>query len=363
MRIFPAEVVETGGRVRITYRFDTRAQLDIPNELWFEVGEEFRPWIFAEAETGIATLALLAMALGEDVEVSAPVSPRFQYFFRDFVAHFNLWLPQLKRISLAAPAGPRPERPRGDAVVTCFSGGVDSFFTIHEHLGPAAPHPSFRLSHLFFAHGFDIPLHDSSYDVFASEFAGLARGWGLKLIRLSSNARHLLDPYVHWVTAHGACIAACALLLSGGIRTFIVPSTNRQSLLFSPCGSNPITDPMLGTEALEIVHHGGHFSRIQKILAISAWADVHNYLRVCWQNAPGKKNCGRCVKCLKTMMPLEIAGVLGKFSVFPRLPPWNEIPAECFAPLDLSRYAPELSYAAELRALAVARGYRGMPPA
>lgn len=361
MKIHPAELSEAGGEVTVTYRFETPTRPDCGGALWFRAGAENRRRLAAGPEPAVAALAFLAMVLGEDIETAQPVSPRFQYGFGRFVEHFLLWLPELRPVRLAAPGLVRAAPPCEDAVAACFSGGVDSFHTLYDHLGAAAPNPDFRLTHLFFAHGFDIPLQDPSYADIASEYEALAGRLGLGFLRLSTNVREILEPHLRWVMTHGACIAACALLLAGGLRRFIVPSTNRQSLLFVPCGSNPITDPMLGSESLEIVHHGTHCSRIRKILAIADRTEAQRHLRVCWQNKPGVKNCGRCVKCLKTMMPLSVAGALGRFPVFPPLPPWNEIPAACFAPLDLSRTAPEQSYADELRALAAARGIGTLP--
>jgi hypothetical protein len=250
---------------------------------------------------------------------------------------------------------------KGTAVVSCFSGGVDSFHTLFAHRGAAAPNPQYTISHLMFAHGFDIPLRDETYPEVAAEFRELAAGLGLGFIGISTNVRELLDPHVPWLTTHGAAIAACGHLLSAGARSLIIPSTNRQSLLFSPCGSNPVTDPMLGSDELEIIHHGTEHSRIEKIVSLAERAEAQNHLRVCWQNVPGQRNCGRCLKCLKTMMPLAVVGALEKFRVFPPLPPWRKIDRRCFAPLDLSRYAPELGYADELRALAKARGFKGVP--
>lgn len=356
MKIHPASIGEQDGRIEVCYRFETPSRPDLAGELRFTIEARHRAYLHTGPEPAAAALAMVAMALGEDIELSEPVSPRFHHGFGQFNAHFHLWLPrELKMIRLRVPAFSRMERPGAREIVSCFSGGVDSFTTLFQHLGDAA-NEDFRITQLFYAHGFDIPLANTLYDELAAEFAGLAKGWGLGFIGIGTNAREILDPLVPWVNTHGACLAACALLLSGGARKFIIPSTNRHSLLFVPCGSNPVTDPMLGSESLEILHDGSHLSRIQKIMTIADRPEVQQHLRVCWKNVPGQRNCGRCIKCLKTMMPLAVTGVLEKFGVFPPLPPWNEIPAKCFDPLDLTRYAPELSYAGELRELAASRG-------
>lgn len=361
MKIHPARLIEADDTVTVRYAFETVAKTDLPSELWFRLPRAWKSWIQRGPEPAVAALAFMALALGEDIEVEEFVSPRFRYGFERAVEHFRLWWSELRPVELRAP-GLNPMTPSGaTAVMSCFSGGVDSFHTLYAHLGAAAAHPSFRLTHLFFAHGFDIPLDNPVYTTIAGEFDQLAATLGLRLVRLATNAREMLDPYLRWDQTHGACIAASGLLLSGGVRRFIIPSTNRQSLLFVPCGSNPVTDPMFGTESLEIIHHGTHLSRIEKILALADRSEAQTSVRVCWQNVPGERNCGRCVKCLKTMMPLAIVGRLNQFSAFPPLPPWNAIDRDCFAALDVSALAPEQSYADELGALAAAHRFKEFP--
>lgn len=362
MKIHEAQTREAAGAWTVSYRFEWRSRPELNGTLWFRVPSSHRDWLHTGPEPAVAALILMAMALGEDVEVAEPLSPRFHYGLRSVIGHFHLWLPrELKNVTVRAPAGERPAARGGQAVVSCFSGGVDSFHTLYAHHGAASPVPRYSLTHLMFVHGFDILPGDATYLEVEEEFRALAAQLGLGLLGVSTNVRELIDPKVPWVTTHGAAIAACGHLISGGARTLIIPSTNRQSLLFPPCGSNPVTDPMLASDALEIVHHGTEYSRIEKILSLADRREAQRHLRVCWQNIPGVRNCGGCVKCLKTMMPLAVVGALEKFRVFPPLPPWDQIDRSCFAPLDLSRYAQEIGYADELRALAKAQGFKNPP--
>ena len=43
---------------------------------------------------------------------------------------------------------------------------------------------------------------------------------------------------------------------------------------------------------------------------------MQRHLRVCWKNVGNKVNCGRCEKCVRTMLALEACGKLGCFSGF-----------------------------------------------
>lgn len=356
MHLLPATVEERDGQATLRYRYASSSRPEIAGDVWFRVPASHRDWLATGPEAGLAAVCFAAMALGEPLVVNEPVSPQFRYGLRQVIEFFALWLPRLRAVDLVAPDGGEVVSRAGDAVVGFFSSGVDSFHTLYDHLGDAQPVAPFRLSHLLFVHGFDIPLDDPSYADIAGEVATLAAGWRLDLLSLATNVRRLLDPLVPWVTTHGAALAAAALALGRRTRTAIVPSTNRHSRLFSPCGSNPLTDPSFSTETLRIVHHGCHRSRIEKIVEIAHRAEPPAHLRVCWQNRPGLRNCGRCAKCLKVMMVLALEGVLDRFTTFPPLPPWDAIDASCFAPLDLDKYGAELSYPEELHALARRRG-------
>ena len=42
------------------------------------------------------------------------------------------------------------------------------------------------------------------------------------------------------------------------------------------------------------------------------------HLRVCWENLEGAYNCGRCEKCIRTMVNLTVAGALDRCQTFDR---------------------------------------------
>jgi len=86
-----------------------------------------------------------------------------------------------------------------------------------------------------------------------------------------------------------------------------------------PSGSHPLLDPLWSTESVGIVNDGAEATRIQKIQWQIARSDVAlRHLRVCWENQDSDYNCGRCEKCIRTMVNLEIAGVLKQCLSFDR---------------------------------------------
>jgi hypothetical protein len=53
---------------------------------------------------------------------------------------------------------------------------------------------------------------------------------------------------------------------------------------------------------------------------VTDWPAARSALRVCWQDLPDDAplNCGRCRKCVRTMLGLAALGRLGDVPTFPR---------------------------------------------
>jgi hypothetical protein len=74
-------------------------------------------------------------------------------------------------------------------------------------------------------------------------------------------------------------------------------------------GSNPLTDVMLSSDSFKIVHDGAEFTRCSKALYISSWTNGLRNLRVCWEGEEKDKNCGKCEKCVRTILNFRVNGI------------------------------------------------------
>jgi len=68
---------------------------------------------------------------------------------------------------------------------------------------------------------------------------------------------------------------------------------------------------------MEIIHDGGEAMRVNKIRKIAEDARALANLRVCFNDM--NVNCGECLKCLRTMIPLRL--LRATTVPFPPLPP------------------------------------------
>jgi len=113
----------------------------------------------------------------------------------------------------------------------------------------------------------------------------------------------------------GSALASVALLL--GFPCGYLPSSRSYDEL-TPLGSHPLTDPLWSNECVEIIHDGAEVRRIDKVRKIAECESALANLRVCFDDV--NVNCGRCAKCLRTMISLRLLGAsAGPFPSLPRL--------------------------------------------
>jgi len=191
--------------------------------------------------------------------------------------------------------------------LACFSGGIDSAYTIYRHAGRRRDRRANAGLTALMVHGFDIPLADEQGFRRAGERSlRMLESLGVPLILMQTNIR---DLFPDWEASHGTAVAAALTLLSRSFSTGVIPATGTFHLPIIPWGSNPLTDPMLGSRSFEIVHHGAGASRLDKVRMLCKWPEGVKHARFCFQNTPPDGNCGRCMKCILTALEFRCAEI------------------------------------------------------
>ena len=174
-----------------------------------------------------------------------------------------------------------------------------------------------EITHIILVHGFDFQHDFEGKEEVVHNITQAASKLGKTLVQVETNLRDFTDKYVPWGLCHGSSLAAVALLLSGTFSKVFIPSSHSYRWLV-PWGSHPLVDPLWrSTEELEMVHDGCETIRVNKVAEIAKNAVAMSCLRVCWENRDGAYNCGKCEKCLRTMINLLVIGALGKCKTFP----------------------------------------------
>jgi hypothetical protein len=278
-----------------------------PRQVWFRVGPG--P-VNATAEPFLPVALIPAMRRNWDLKIEGPVARALVDGAGHIQRIMRAWYPKFRQIRIHAEMSEPVSRTATGCVAAFFSGGVDSFFTLSQHKD--------EITHLVFVHGFDLMLDDvDRRHEMALNGRNVAKSLDLEFIEVETNLRDFGNPHVGWPEAYfGAGLGSVALLLAPRFdRIYIPASISRDHLI--PVGSHPELDHHWSNGQIEIVHDGVEFDRFEKIEAIAGWSLVTEHLRICWQREHAGLNCGRCRKCLWTMMVLEAIGRLESMRTLP----------------------------------------------
>ncbi|MDI6773265.1 MAG: hypothetical protein QME77_11865 [bacterium] len=297
------------------------ARLREPFLLWYRFPAEMRPYLSVEnGDPFLAAMLPLAMRVGEPVRLDVGVSPRLLEAVETIQAIYRCWSRRLSPVPIEAPVRSeglsRPESPGRNSLF--FSLGVDSFYTLLKNL---ARHPldAETITDLLVVNGLDIAPDGPNSALFpriVETSARVARELGRRVIAVATNVRHPRFRLLRWGLYHGAAMASIALALGPMIRKAYIAGGNTYARLHG-WGTHPVLDPLWSTEALTIVPDGYESTRIEKVKFIARWPVALDTLRVCFENPDGAYNCGRCEKCIRTMLCLHAAGRLGECRTLP----------------------------------------------
>ena len=304
IHIYPQPPVERREWIRLSARIERPG--GVSQDLWFDVANKWASCICASADAwAIATFFLAARERAE-LHVHGTVSPTLLRNLEEVSLMWSLWHPgKYFPISLAANHEFEAVSSHPHDAVSCFSGGVDGAFTAYRHHQGICGRQRRHLTAGLLVQGFDIAVEQE--EQFTRAALGAAKSLHsleLPLIKMRTNLREL---GIEWVDGFGAAMAASLAMLKGRFGAGLIGSDERYDFV-APRGSTPLVDPLFSTAGFRVVHDGAGFSRTQKVQVISAWAESVENLRVCWEgNRPGG-NCGRCEKCLRTILNFRAVG-------------------------------------------------------
>jgi hypothetical protein len=257
------------------------------------------------------TSALLIPAAERGMRLEAPVSAsalwlRRHVRRRQILERWWQLVPPEPALPPATAARGRPRRETG----LCFGGGVDSLHALR--VGGR------RIDAVVTVLGYDVALGDAERCEHAERSArAVAAAAGVKAIVVRTNLReHPAFTGADWERAHGGALAAVGHLLTRRIGRLLVAASYPYDH-DAPWGSHWLLDSLWSSEVLEVAHVGAELWRGEKLRELVDDPLARRHLRVCWENLAGAfGNCGRCEKCIRTMLVLEQTGWLHAFEVF-----------------------------------------------
>lgn len=276
-------------------------------------------------EVAVAGLLLVAMASGEAIHLDGCLDATFEQNLDTVQDVYTTWSDALSRIRVisekegGAEESTQLSRSAGKTAMF-FSGGVDSFYTLLKRRD--------EIDALIFVHGFDLSLEDRELRSTVSKaLQQVADEYGKQLIEVKTtlkeitNRKRMTPEFANWELSHGSALASVAHLFQNQFERIYIPATHTYKRIY-PFGSHPLLDPLWSSSKCSIVCDGCEAGRIEKCELICCEKPALQSLRVCWKNTNEAYNCGRCEKCMRTMLILKALGALDACNSFHHeLPP------------------------------------------
>jgi hypothetical protein len=290
------------GRCEISARVRHRDLGDLgEHRLWFRFPAELGPDEL-DGSPFLAGVLIWAMRHRADIALDAPVSPRLLANIDRIIAILHSLSPaERRRVTVEAPTGPPPAANPGTAAF--FTRGVDSWYALLAAREDDPQEPP--LTHLVFCPDFLSDLNSPGLmRAKTGATADAAASTGLHFVEVGTNLKRDFG---------GAQLVSTALAL--GFERMLVPSGAMHGEIVRAT-THPVLDHRFSTERTQIVHYGDA-NRLDKVARIARSQPALDTLRVCHYDGETDENCGRCEKCLRTMLQLHIAGCLDRARTLP----------------------------------------------
>ena len=286
--------------------------------IFFEVPPELGDGLSTDPESFAVGCAVPAMSHGERrLAIEGSLCPRVRDGLSGAGTLLRSWHGEtFTAISIEPSGGFRAKTPASPVRPALFlSGGVDSLYTLASNRTDfPLDHPaSFRDAIVLRGFSFHPPDTSHANDVWrrsSTAVRTLASAAALSPITMTTNLREIEPDFGLFARYFVLLLASAAHALARRVTTASIAADLKIAALF-PWGSHPLFHALAGSSAVDVVESGGERTRLEKVRALADHADLLATVVVCQEGPlPGDVlNCGRCEKCVRTLVSLMIAGV------------------------------------------------------
>lgn len=309
---------------------------DIEKEIFFTVPNEYGEYLCYEiADCFVVAMLLPAMFSGQNIIVNAPISEMLFYQIENNVT-YTLSKVFDKPIIKVFPESTIIPNFNPTAVATGFSGGVDSFTTLLQHLNDVPN--SLKISHLTL---FNVGSYGNVYEKTqrdflddlkrAEEFSKIVK---IPLVNISSNFNYFYNDknniIYHFAPRLTTSLVSAVLSLQKLFKYYFISSSRtidkiRFDKPYNQSYYEMLMASFLSNDNCHIQIANGNLNRVEKTKYIVDNNLVKSRLYVCaadiYNNAYSTNflkdttpNCSECIKCKQTMITLDLLGKLDEYS-------------------------------------------------
>ena len=285
--------------------------------VWAEVSNKYKDYLcYERCDAFVVGVLNYAMRHGHDIECEAPIGEDLYYQISVYLIEALCKSSKvLYKTKIFAEIDSSVLTSAG-AVGTGISCGVDSFHVLA--MQSDTPLKRHQLTHLAFNNVGSHGTGEKARKLFA-ERKQLAEKFcqenKFELIELNSNLMDMI-PQSHYLSnTYSSCFAILALQKLYSIYYYASCQPFREfSLLnnerYDSSYYDLLTLDVFSTPNLRIYSEGANLSRLEKTRHVVEYIPSYKYLNVCNNTA---ENCGRCEKCTRTLLALEVLGRLDDY--------------------------------------------------
>lgn len=248
---------------------------------------------------------------------------------------------------------------------TGISLGVDSFYSILSNLNTVNKTNPINVT--VYIHQVDDwnSFYKSTLEELLKPRREVAQNYGLDLIPIVSNVRHVMEQELVFGQFHTFCHvgSVAALKKKIGVYYYATGYTDGEMILnFSDSAyyENIIREAFT-CENFKMISSGSSVTRFEKTKYITNDLIVLKYLDVCYHDRdnPTKYiNCSRCPKCYRTMATLDVIGKLDKYRDVFDIAYYKKHRAKCWADLRYRQIIGKNHFSTEIFEAATQYGYK-----
>ena len=308
---------------------------NIKEEFYFSVENNYGKFLCNEiSDPFVVAMLIPALMSGQDINVKGSISEMLQYHLENSLIFILSKVFNKKPIKIISESTITIEYD-SKAVVTGFSGGVDSFATVLQHTSNNCPE-LLKLTHLALfnvgAYGNDELRTQKIFLEDAQRAKKFADEMDLPLVLLNSNISkaYEVNEITHGFSPRSSlCIMAGILSLQKLFNIYLIASgytINKIKLdKWNQANYESLLASYLSTSSTKIIIANEDLTRAEKIKYIADNEIVQKFLHVCPADILNEKskikfikdtypNCSECFKCLRTLVIIDILGKLNDFT-------------------------------------------------
>lgn len=289
-----------------------------PNSLWYKVPVKYSEFLTTETcDAYVVAFLIYAMNKGLDIKSNTPISEKLYFsltkYLIPYLANIN---PELKKVNIFADTIVPEWNPTHSG--TGISGGVDSLSTIIYH-GKEESCSSYRIDTLTLLNtGYygNEENNSENYSKFVTRAKSFADAHRYSFLTIDSNISNLTK--YNFLSAHTYLSCSTIMVLQKYFRTYHYasgyPVFDFKTDFVDPAYYDVFLLDCISTNTLKYISSCTTMSRVEKTELIANHPDIAKSLYVCFSGNP-ERNCGRCEKCVRTLLAYDSLGRLNEASL------------------------------------------------